>query len=96
MTRFFIAIVAFVFSLYVSVTEVEATHVAKTDTLTQTALSVESSCKAPVQTEKLFLPCAEYQLAEVHAAYFTSALHAPVYTHALASLNIRGPPTTLS
>lgn len=94
MARFILALAAFVLSLYVSASEVDSVPVAKADTLKLSELSLESSPVTPVQTEKHFLPVAEYELAAVGVGYFAAPQHVPVHTVEISALNNRGPPAT--
>ena len=92
--RLILALAAFLLSLYVSAAEVGSVSVAKADTIKFSELSLESSPVTPVQTEKHFLPVAEYQVTSIRAGYFALLQHVPVHTLEISSPNNRGPPAS--
>lgn len=92
--RLILALAAFLLSVYVSASEVDSVPAAKADTLKVSELSLEASPITPVQTEKHFLPVAEYQITSVGVGYFTFLQHIPVHTVEISALNNRGPPAT--
>lgn len=92
--RLILVLAACLLSLSVSAVEVDSVSVAKADTIKFSELSLESSPVTPVQTEKHFLPVAEYQLSAIRGAYFALHPYAPAHTVEISSLNNRGPPAS--
>jgi len=92
-TRSLLALTALLLSFTFTASEVPASHVVKSNSLSHSQLLVETFYTAQQQTEKHFLPVDELRLTLARADYLAVPLFTPPRGAVASDHNIRGPPS---